>query len=63
MKEHQAREYIFEKKVNKLLEDSGYVTIKEKEINGNSSQHGIYSYGILNMPCCELFPFISDLPI
>ena len=50
MKEHQAREYIFEKKVNKLLEDSGYVTIKEKEINGNSSQHGIYSYGILNMP-------------
>ena len=56
MKEHQAREYIFEKKVNKLLEDSGYVTIKEKEINGNSSQHGIYSYGILNMPSAFTTP-------
>ena len=34
------------KKVNKLLEDSGYVTIKEKEINGNGLYNG-YS----------LFPF------
>lgn len=63
MKEHQAREYIFEKKVNKLLEDSGYVTIKEKEINGNSSQHGIYSYGILNMAFSIYNSNKNDLPI
>ena len=30
MKEHQAREYIFEEKVKKLLQDSRYISIIEE---------------------------------
>lgn len=34
MKEHQAREYIFEEKVKKLLQDSRYISIIEEEVPG-----------------------------
>ena len=41
MKEHQAREIIFEEKVKKLLQDSNYINIVEQNILGRSSSHGI----------------------
>lgn len=56
MKEHQAREYIFEEKVKKLLQDSGYISIVEKEVEGNSIFHDIYNYGLLNIPNAFGFP-------
>ncbi|MFQ6929665.1 MAG: hypothetical protein ACLRR3_00600 [Eubacterium sp.] len=34
MKEHQAREIIFEEKVKKLLQDSNYINIVEQNIPG-----------------------------
>ena len=49
MKEHQAREIIFEEKVKKLLQDSNYINIVEQNIPGRSSSHGINSYGKNNI--------------
>jgi len=49
MKEHQAREIIFEEKVKKLLQDSNYINIVEQNIPGRSSSHGINSYGKLRI--------------
>ena len=56
MKEHQAREIIFEEKVKKLLQDSNYINIVEQNIPGRSSSHGINSYGKLNLPTAFIFP-------
>lgn len=56
MKEHQAREYIFEEKVKKLLQDSRYISICEEEISGRSGNHGIHAYGRLNIPTAFIYP-------
>lgn len=56
MKEHQAREYIFEEKVKKLLQDSNYISIVEEEIPGRSAQHEIHAYGKINVPTAFIYP-------
>lgn len=56
MKEHQAREYIFEEKVKKLLQDSNYISIVEEEIPGRSGNHEIHAYGKLNIPTAFIYP-------
>ena len=56
MKEHQAREYIFEQKVKKLLQDSNYISIVEEEIPGRSGYHDIHAYGRLNIPTAFIYP-------
>lgn len=56
MKEHQAREYIFEEKVKKLLQDSHYISVVEEETPGRSGHHGIYAYGKLNIPTAFIYP-------
>mgnify|MGYP003283312799 FL=1 len=55
MKEHQAREYIFEEKVKKLLQDSRYISIIE-EVPGRSGYHDIHAYGRINVPTAFLYP-------
>ena len=56
MKEHQAREYIFEEKVKKLLQDSRYISIIEEEGPGRSGYHDIHAYGRINVPTAFLYP-------
>ncbi len=56
MKEHQAREYIFEEKVKKLLQDSRYISIIEEEVPGRSGYHDIHAYGRINVPTAFLYP-------
>lgn len=56
MKEHQAREYIFEEKVKKLLQDSNYISVVEEEIPGRSAYHDIHAYGKLNIPTAFIYP-------
>lgn len=56
MKEHQAREYIFEEKVKKLLQDSKYITVVEEEISGRSGYHDIHAYGKVNIPSAFTYP-------
>ncbi len=56
MKEHQAREYIFEEKVKRLLQDNNYITIVEEEVPGRSGYHDIHAYGKLNIPSAFSYP-------
>ena len=56
MKEHQAREYIFEQKVMELLESSGYVKMTGTEIAGRSGRHGINAYGTFTFPTAFVYP-------
>lgn len=56
MKEHQAREYIFEEKVKKIIQDSCYISIVEEEVPGRSVHHDIHSYGKLNIPTAFTYP-------
>lgn len=50
MKEHQAREILLETKIEKLIQDSGYISIKQEKIYGRSGDHDIFSYGVTNVP-------------
>lgn len=56
MKEHLAREIIFEEKVKKLLQDSNYIKIVDEDVPGRSGHHDINSYGKLNIPTAFVFP-------
>lgn len=56
MKEHQAREYIFEEKVKKMLQDSNYISIIEDDVPGRSGYHDIHAYGQLNSPTAFIYP-------
>ena len=56
MKEHQAREYIFEEKVKELLQNNNYITIVEEEVPGRSGYHGIHAYGRINIPSAFTYP-------
>lgn len=56
MKEHQAREYIFEEKVKKLLQDSNYITVVEEDVPGRSGYHDIHAYGKVNIPSAFTYP-------
>lgn len=56
MKEHQAREYIFEEKVKKLLQDSRYISVVEEEVAGRSGYHDIHAYGKINIPTAFMYP-------
>ena len=56
MKEHQAREYIFEEKVKKLLQDNNYISIVEDEVPGRSGYHDIHAYGKLNISSAFSYP-------
>lgn len=56
MKEHQARELIFEKKVKSMLQDSNYISIIEDDVSGRSAFHNIFAYGKLNIPTAFIYP-------
>ena len=56
MKEHQAREYIFEEKVKKLLQDNNYISIIEEDVPGRSGLHNINAYGKINVPTAFVYP-------
>lgn len=56
MKEHQAREYIFEEKVKKLLQDSRYISVMEEDVMGRSGDHDIHAYGKINIPTAFMYP-------
>lgn len=56
MKEHQAREIIFEQKVMELLESTGYIAIKRNEVSGRSGRHGVGAYGVFNFPTAFMYP-------
>lgn len=56
MKEHQAREHIFEEKVKRLLQDSGYISVVEEEVPGRSGYHDIHAYGRINIPTAFMYP-------
>ncbi|MBR3646049.1 MAG: restriction endonuclease [Lachnospiraceae bacterium] len=56
MKEHQAREVLFETRMKKFLEGSGYLTIVEERIYGRSGDHGIRSFAKINIPSAFSYP-------
>jgi len=56
VKEHQAREIIFEEQIKKLLQNSGYISVVEETVYGRSGDHGIYSYAKVNMPTAFVYP-------
>lgn len=56
MKEHQAREYIFEEKVKNMLQDSNYVSIIDEDIPGRSTCHNIFASGKLTIPTAFIYP-------
>lgn len=56
MKEHQAREIIFETRVKKLLQDSGYISVVDGKVYGRSGDHNIYSYAKVNIPSAFVYP-------
>lgn len=56
MKEHQAREIIFETKIKRMLQDSGYISIIDDKVYGRSGDHGIFSYAQVNIPMAFVFP-------
>ncbi|MGN0383790.1 MAG: hypothetical protein ACI4DS_05920 [Eubacterium sp.] len=56
LKEHQAREYIFETKVKKIIGGSGYVSIKDDKVLGRSGEHDVNACGVLNIPTAFVLP-------
>lgn len=56
MKEHQAREIIFETRIKELLQNSGYLSIIEDKVYGRSGEHGIYSYAKINIATAFVHP-------
>lgn len=56
MKEHQAREIIFETKIKRMLQDSGYISVVDDKVYGRSGDHGIFSYAQVNIPMAFVFP-------
>ena len=56
MKEHQAREVLFETRMKKLLEDRGYLRMVEDCVYGRSGDHDIRSYAKINIPSAFSYP-------
>lgn len=56
MKEHQAREIIFETKIKRMLQESGYISVINEKVYGRSGDHGIFSYAQVNIPMAFVFP-------
>lgn len=56
MKEHQAREIIFELRMKELLQNSGYISVIDEKVYGRSSNHGIFSFAQVNIPTAFVYP-------
>jgi len=56
MKPSQARGYILEYVVLKLLKEAGYVKVKPGHIRGRGAEHQIDAYGVLSIPTAFIYP-------
>ncbi|MBT2584216.1 hypothetical protein [Planococcus sp. ISL-109] len=56
MKDYQARGYIFESIVWKLMEKHGYIDVKIATLRGRGACHQIDSYGVLKIPTPFIYP-------
>lgn len=56
MKDYQARGYIFESEIWRLLEKSGYVGVTSKKLKGRGASHQIDAYGRLSVPTPFIYP-------
>lgn len=56
MKDYQAKGYIFESVIWKLLNHFGYVDVVTENLRGRGADHQIDAYGILAIPTAFMYP-------
>lgn len=56
MKDYQARGYLFEYEIWRLLEASGYVGVTTAKLRGRGAEHQIDAYGTLSIPTPFVYP-------
>jgi len=56
MKDYQARGYLFEYEIWRLLEASGYIGVTTAKLRGRGAEHQIDAYGTLSVPTPFLYP-------
>ena len=53
---YQAKGYIFESAILKLLKISGYLKVENKRVKGRGADHQIDAYGLLSFPTPFIYP-------
>jgi len=56
MKENQAAGYLFEEEIRNLLEESGFVDVRNEPLEGRGTNHEIDAYGIYSIPVPFTYP-------
>lgn len=56
MKKYQAKGYIFESVIWRLLKQQGYIHVETSELNGRGAKHQIDAYGVLSYPTPFIYP-------
>ena len=56
MKDYQARGYLFEYEIWRLLEASGYIGVTTENLRGRGAEHQIDAYGTLSIPTPFVYP-------
>ncbi len=56
MEDYQARGYIFESVVWRLLQKFGYINVTTSELRGRGASHQIDAYGMLAIPTAFMYP-------